>query len=106
MIVLTTTNELQDRRIVRYLGVVTAETFIVGNPAMEASRNPPTDRFAAYKQQLRQAKNEAVQNVQAQATQAGGNAVIGVKINYSSIAPNVLMVSVQGTALFYDQQTA
>ena len=58
-------------------------------------------RSAAYERELRQAKDLAVQEMAQQAQTLGGNAVIGVDLDYETIGANgsMLMVSASGTAV-------
>ncbi|MGE5797437.1 MAG: heavy metal-binding domain-containing protein, partial [Ignavibacteria bacterium] len=60
---------------------------------------------AAYEKELRTAKEIAVQEMVQQAQSMGGNAVIGVDLDYETISGgggNMLMVSASGTAVFVE----
>jgi uncharacterized protein YbjQ (UPF0145 family) len=60
-------------------------------------------RSAAYEQELRRARQLALDECIAEAERLGANAVVGVDIDYESIqigqGGNMLMVSVSGTAV-------
>ena len=60
-------------------------------------------RSAGYERSLRQARETAIQEMVAEAEQAGADAVIGVDVDYESIqigqGGGMLMVSASGTAV-------
>lgn len=58
-------------------------------------------RSAAYEEELRKAKDIAIAEMSQQAQMMGGNAVIGVDLDYETIGANgsMLMVSASGTAV-------
>lgn len=102
----TTTSTLQDRKISKYLGLVSGEAILGANifkDLFAGIRDIIGGRSAAYEQELRKAKGIATQEMLQQAKTLGGNAVIGVDIDYETISPggsgNMLMVAVSGTAV-------
>src|SRR4051794_25427058 len=60
-------------------------------------------RSAAYEEELRKAKNIALDEMQAEAARLGGNAVVGVDLDYETITMGsgggMLMVTASGTAV-------
>lgn len=60
-------------------------------------------RSTAYEQELRKAKEIAINEMVESAVAFGGNAVVGVDLDYETIGggqgSNMLMVSASGTAL-------
>jgi uncharacterized protein YbjQ (UPF0145 family) len=60
-------------------------------------------RSAAYEQELRKAKEIALGEMEQEAQRLGGNAVVGVDLDYETIAMGsgggMLMVSASGTAV-------
>ena len=58
-------------------------------------------RSGQYEQVLARARHEAIEEMTEQARQLGGNAVIGVDLDYEVLGQNgsMLMVSVSGTAV-------
>ena len=60
-------------------------------------------RSAAYEQELRKAKDIALQEMSEQARSLGGNAVVAVDLDYETISSGsgggMLMVSASGTAV-------
>ena len=55
-------------------------------------------RSAAYEQSLAQARETAIGEMMARARDLGGNAIVGVDLDYEVIN-NMLMVSASGTAV-------
>jgi len=64
-------------------------------------------RSAAYEKELRKAKEIAIQEMTEQARTLGGNAIVGVDLDYETIGissgGSMLMVSVNGTAVKYEE---
>jgi uncharacterized protein YbjQ (UPF0145 family) len=58
-------------------------------------------RSAAYERELKKAKDIAIAEMVQQAQSLGGNAVLGVDLDYETIGANgsMLMVSASGTAV-------
>ena len=104
--ILTTTPSIEGKRIKRYLGVVTGEAILGAHLVKDifaSIRDIVGGRSAAYEKELRQAKEIAIEEMQEQAKTLGGNAVIGVDLDYETIsvgqAGGMLMVSANGTAV-------
>ena len=103
----TTTNNLDGHRITRYLGIVSGEAILGANlfkDIFAGLRDIVGGRSAAYENELRKAKEIAMQEMAAQASQLGANAVIGVDLDYENLGANggMLMVSASGTAVVYE----
>ncbi len=100
----TTTSSLQDKRIARYLGIVSGETIIGANVFRDffaGIRDIVGGRSGSYEEVLRQAKDTALKEMQQQAMAMGANAVIGVDLDYETVGSNgsMLMVTASGTAV-------
>jgi uncharacterized protein YbjQ (UPF0145 family) len=102
--IVTTTPSIEGQRIVEYLGVVAGEAIVGANIFRDLFASV-TDivggRSGAYESALRGARETALQELQQAARDAGGNAVVGVDIDYEVIGKNgsMLMVSASGTAV-------
>jgi uncharacterized protein YbjQ (UPF0145 family) len=101
-----TTHSIEGRRITRYLGLVSGEAILGANifrDLFAGIRDIVGGRSAAYEQELRKAKGIALEEMEAEAAQLGGNAVVGVDLDYETIAMGsgggMLMVSASGTAI-------
>ncbi len=106
MLVLTT-NNIEGKRIVEYLGLVTGEAILGANifrDIFAGVRDIVGGRSAAYEEELRKAKQIAVREMVEEASARGGNAVIAVDLDYETVGANggMLMVSASGTAIRYE----
>jgi len=103
-IIVTTTPNIEGRRITRYLGLVTGEAILGANIVRDFFAGI-TDivggRSAAYEEELRRAKDIAISEMTSQAAQMGASAVVGVDLDYETIGQgsSMLMVSASGTAV-------
>lgn len=100
----STTHTIQGSTITDYYGVVTGEAILGANIFKDffaGIRDIVGGRSAAYEDELGKAREIAFREMQAHARKLGGNAVIGIDIDYESIGANgsMLMVSVSGTAV-------
>ena len=102
--ILSTTNALEGRKVVKYLGLVSGDAILGANIFRDffaSVRDIVGGRSAAYEKELRKAKNIALEEMQEQARSLGANAIIGIDIDYETIGTNssMLMVSTNGTAV-------
>jgi uncharacterized protein YbjQ (UPF0145 family) len=104
----TTTTSLEGRKITEYLGLVSGEAILGANIFKDffaGIRDIVGGRSAAYEQELRKAKQIAIDEMVAEAEALGGNAVVAVDLDYETIGigqtGNMLMVSACGTAVRY-----
>ncbi len=105
MLILTT-HSVEGKKIKKYLGLVSGEAILGANIFKDffaGIRDIVGGRSAAYEKELRQAKEIAIEEMQEQARTLGGNAVIGVDLDYETISVGktggMLMVSANGTAV-------
>jgi len=101
---MSTTSVIEGRPVSRYLGVVTGEAIIGANVFRDlfaSVRDIVGGRSATYERGLAEARDVAMKEVQARATELGANAVIAIDIDYEVLGQNngMLMVSVSGTAV-------
>lgn len=99
--IVTTTNSIEGRRVTAYHGVVTGETIIGANifrDLFAGIRDIVGGRSGAYESALAEARETALSEIQQRAQAIGGNAVIGVDLDYEVIN-NMLMVSASGTSV-------
>lgn len=100
----TTTNNIEGKKIVKYIGLVSGEAILGANlfkDIFAGIRDIVGGRSAAYEKELRAAKDIALQEMQDSARQLGGNAVIAVDLDYETVGQggSMLMVSASGTAV-------
>ncbi|MBT8417108.1 MAG: heavy metal-binding domain-containing protein [Silicimonas sp.] len=99
--IVTTTPSVEGRKIKDYKGVVVGEAILGANVFRDIFAQI-TDivggRSGAYEKELGKARAIALGELEERAVQAGGNAVVGVDLDYEVIN-NMLMVSASGTAV-------
>ena len=101
---MTTTPGIDSRTITDYHGVVTGEAILGANIFKDffaGIRDIVGGRSAAYEKELARAREIAFAEMAEHARQMGGNAVVGIDIDYESVGAQgtMLMVSVSGTAV-------
>ncbi|MDJ0813760.1 MAG: heavy metal-binding domain-containing protein [Woeseiaceae bacterium] len=102
--ILATTPTLEGRTITDYRGVVTGEAIVGANIFKDffaSIRDIVGGRSAAYEKELNRAREIAFEEMREKARELGGNAVIGIDIDYETVGERgaMLMVSVSGTAV-------
>ncbi len=101
---LTTTSTLQGKEIEQYYGVVSGESVIGANiikDFLAGIRDIVGGRSGSYERVLKQAKEDAINEMVSQAKSMGANAVIGIDLDYETIGGTMLMVTAAGTAVKY-----
>ncbi|CDO36896.1 MULTISPECIES: heavy metal-binding domain-containing protein [Novosphingobium] len=102
--IVTTTPAVEGRPVQHYLGIVTGEVIVGANIFRDIFASI-TDivggRSGKYEQVLQRARKEALAEMEAEAAKLGGNAVVGVDLDYEVIGQSgsMLMVSCSGTAV-------
>ena len=100
---MTTTSNLDGKRISRYLGLVSGEAILGANifrDLFAGIRDIVGGRSGAYESELRKAKDIAVKEMQDQAVALGANAIVGIDLDYETVGNgSMLMVSASGTAV-------
>jgi uncharacterized protein YbjQ (UPF0145 family) len=103
---IVTTPQLEGKPVKRYYGVVSGEAILGANifrDLFAGIRDIVGGRSAAYEQELRKAKQIAMDEMAQQAEELGANAILGVDLDYENIqmgqGGGMLMVSASGTAV-------
>lgn len=98
-----TTPTLENGVIVEYKGVVAGEVVAGVNFLKDfgaSIRNIVGGRSQGYEQELVEAREKAIREMEMRAQQMGANAVVGVDIDYETFGnAGMLMVSASGTAV-------
>jgi uncharacterized protein YbjQ (UPF0145 family) len=102
--ILSTTNNIEGKKVVKYLGLVSGDAILGANIFRDffaSIRDIVGGRSAAYEKELRKAKDIAIGEMREQAKNLGANAIVGIDIDYETIGTNssMLMVSANGTAV-------
>lgn len=103
MLVVTTPN-VEGKKVVKYLGIVSGEAILGANIFKDffaGIRDIVGGRAAAYEEELKKAKDIAMQEMMDQAKYLGGNAILSVDLDYETVGQggSMLMVSASGTAV-------
>ncbi|NYZ10957.1 heavy metal-binding domain-containing protein [Azospirillum sp. RWY-5-1] len=102
--IITTTDSVEGRRVVEYLGVVTGEAIIGVNifrDMFSGIRDIIGGRAGGYQNALRDAREAAFTDMQDMAHSRGADAIVAVDVDYEVLGKEngMLMVSVNGTAV-------
>jgi uncharacterized protein YbjQ (UPF0145 family) len=97
-----TTDQIEGRRIVEYLGIVTGDAIVGANMFRDffaSIRDIVGGRAGGYEKALRGAKDAALGDLIEEARALGANAVVGIDLDYETVGESMLMVSANGTAM-------
>jgi len=100
--IITTTNSVEGHSIVDYRGIVVGEAIMGANVVRDFFAQI-TDvvggRSGAYESKLQDARDTAMNELEARAAAQGADAVVGVDLDYEVVGDSMLMVSASGTAV-------
>ena len=104
---LTTTNNIEGKKITQYYGIVSGETIIGANVFKDffaGIRDIVGGRAGSYESVLREAKDTALQEMSEHAARLGANAVIAVDLDYETVggSGSMLIVTAAVTAVRYE----
>ena len=104
---ITTTPNIEGKRVTKYLGVVAGEAILGANifkDLFAGIRDLVGGRSGTYERELQKARDIAMEELQDRAKELGANAVIGVDLDYEVMGEKngMLMVSVSGTAVLVE----
>lgn len=103
--IITTIQDVPGMEIVEYRGLATGEVVAGINVVKDIGaglRNLFGGRIKGYEEEIVQARDEALKELEARAAEMGANAVIGVRIDFDTLGSdgnNMLLVTVTGTAV-------
>ena len=105
--ILTTGNEISGKNIREYKGIVFGEVITGINLLKDLGaglRNIFGGRSQSYEEELTNARENALKEMEERAASLGANAVIGVDVDYEVLGSDngMLMVTVSGTAVITD----
>jgi uncharacterized protein YbjQ (UPF0145 family) len=100
----TTTPNIEGKRITNYCGVVAGEAILGANlfkDLFAGIRDLVGGRSATYERELQRARDIAMLELQQRALELGANAVVGIDLDYEVLGQGngMLMVSASGTAV-------
>jgi uncharacterized protein YbjQ (UPF0145 family) len=101
--IVSTTTVLEGKPVREYIGIVTGEAILGANVFRDlfaGIRDVIGGRSGSYEQVLREARDTALQEMQAEAQKRGADAIIGVDLDYETVSQGtMLMVTASGTAV-------
>jgi uncharacterized protein YbjQ (UPF0145 family) len=107
--IITTTPNIEGKRIVKYLGLVNGDAIMgvnVFKDLFAGIRDIVGGRAGAYERELAKAKEIALNEMIEEAKKLGANAIVGVDLDYETVGANgsMLMVSINGTAVVVEDE--
>ena len=105
--ILSSTNTLENKKILRYHGLVTGESLIGSNvykDLFSGVRDVVGGRTSKYEEEIQKAREKALSSMKEKAAEKGANAIIGLKISYNNLGGtmgNTILVTAYGTAISY-----
>ncbi|MGH8764006.1 MAG: heavy metal-binding domain-containing protein [Nitrosospira sp.] len=104
---LTTTPNIEGKRITKYCGVIAGEAILGANlfkDLFAGIRDLVGGRSATYEKELQRAREIALEDLRQRAQDLGANAVVGIDIDYEIMGKDngMLMVSASGTAVIVE----
>jgi uncharacterized protein YbjQ (UPF0145 family) len=105
---LTTTNHIEGKPVKQYIGIVTGEVILGANLFKDffaSIRDIIGGRSGAYERVLKEAKDNALQELTSNARAMGANAIIGIDLDYETLGArgSMLMVTASGTAVVIEE---
>ena len=103
--ILTTTNNIENHKIVDYLGIITGTAYdstytINGTKMSFKDMFSMSKYYEKYSLALESIKEKAFQNLKDNAKKLGANAVVGINVDVEPLAnSSTLLVSITGTAV-------
>lgn len=105
---LSSTNTLENKHILKYHGLVTGESLIGSNvykDLFSGVRDVVGGRTSAYEKELEKAREIALISMEEKAKDLKANAILGLKISYNNLGGtmgNTILVTAYGTAISYE----
>ena len=105
--IITTTNTIQGKKIMEYQGIVFGEVITGINVIKDIAAGLTNffgGRSSSYEDELMQAREKALKELQNRAELLRANAVVGVDFDYEVLGQNgnMLMVTASGTAVIVE----
>jgi uncharacterized protein YbjQ (UPF0145 family) len=106
-IFITTTNNIDGYYVIKYIDIESVE-IVIGTGVFSEFGGEISDFFgtrsSAFEQKLQKAKRTAFDRLKYLAYEKGGNAVIGIDIDYTEFSGNRIGVVANGTIVFVETE--
>ncbi len=105
---LSSTNTIENKNIIKYHGLVTGESLIGSNvykDLFSGVRDVVSGRTTSYQEEISKARKDSLKIMKDKASKVGANAIIGLKISYNNLGGtmgNTILVTAYGTAVTYE----
>jgi uncharacterized protein YbjQ (UPF0145 family) len=106
--IVSTTDSLPGRRIVRILGLVRGNTIRarhLGRDIQAVIRNMAGGEIREYTKMLAESREQALDRMTDEAEALGANAVLGVRFTTSMVMSGAAEIMCYGTAVRYEEET-
>ena len=107
--ILTSSNTLENKKIIEYKGLVTGEALIGDNiykDLFSGVRDVVGGRTSKYEDEIKKTRDIALESMREKAEQLNANAVIGLKISYDNLGGamgNTILITAYGTAINFEE---
>jgi uncharacterized protein YbjQ (UPF0145 family) len=106
--IVSTTDSMPGRRIVRILGLVRGNTIRarhIGRDIQAVIRNIAGGEIREYTKMLGESREQALDRMTDEAEALGANAVVGVRFTTSMVMSGAAEIMCYGTAVRYEEET-
>jgi uncharacterized protein YbjQ (UPF0145 family) len=106
--IVTTTEDLPGRRVVRILGLVRGNTIRarhLGRDIQAVIRNVTGGEIREYTKMLAESREQALDRMTEEAEALGANAVVGVRFTTSMVMSGAAEIMCYGTAVRYEEES-
>jgi uncharacterized protein YbjQ (UPF0145 family) len=108
-VMITTTHNIDGWKVEKYLGIESVEC-VIGTGMFSEITTDVQDflgmRSTAFEKKLQSAKASTFEAIKVLAAQKGGNAIIGIDIDYTEFSGNRIGLIVNGTVVLLVQETS
>ncbi len=99
---LSTTDTIDGRRIVKHLGLVRGNTIrarSIGRDIMAGLKNVVGGEISEYTKLMAESREQAIDRMKENAKEMGANAIVGVRFSTSEVMQHAAEILVYGTAV-------
>ena len=106
--ILTSSNTLENKKIMEYKGLVTGESLIGANiykDLFSGVRDVVGGRTSRYEEEIQKARDISINSMIEKTERLDANAIIGLKISYDNLGGtmgNTILVTAYGTAIKFE----